>query len=152
MSTETRAKPPYLGFLNYYSQAESRGGETFRAWAARTSDADLRTTLELVAGRESEHGASVARRIGELGYDLRPRDFSGDDLGTFLASEASDLEKLRRLCGTVTGDGVEELKARAYADEVDADTRALFDRIIPEEADSVARLQAALQARETAGS
>ena len=64
-------KPSYLGLLNAIAVAESAAGEAFTEWAELTKDKRLAKTLRLVAMRESEHGLAFAKRIMELGYDVR---------------------------------------------------------------------------------
>ena len=65
-------KPSYLSLLNAVSQAESRAHTYLTAWADITPSADVRCVLLTVAAREGEHGLSFAKRINELGYNLRP--------------------------------------------------------------------------------
>ena len=65
-------KPSYLGLLNAVSLAETEAHEYLTAWAAVTPHEGVKATLLTVAAREGEHGMSFAKRINELGYNLRP--------------------------------------------------------------------------------
>src|SRR3954470_7527301 len=67
-------KPSYLGLLNAVSLAESAAHEYLTAWAAVTPHDGVKATLLTVAAREGEHGMTFAKRINELGYNLRPGD------------------------------------------------------------------------------
>jgi hypothetical protein len=64
-------KPRYLGLLNAIAIAESRAHTYLRAWAERTPSDDVRRVLKSDAAREGEDGMSFARRINELGYEVR---------------------------------------------------------------------------------
>jgi hypothetical protein len=93
---ENTGRPGALSFLNGLSLAESRAGVAFDAWADVTPDEDLARALRLVAARERSHGEVIARRIRELGFDLRIRP--DRDAAEFLARVAdpriSDDEKV----------------------------------------------------------
>ena len=69
-------KPSYLGLLNAIAVAEARAHEYLTAWAECTPSADVRGVLLTVAAREGEHGMSFAKRINELGYEVRCTDDS----------------------------------------------------------------------------
>ncbi len=78
-------KPRYLGLLNAIALAESRAHTYLCAWAEVTPSNDVRNVLRTVAAREGEHAMSFAKRIDELGYQVRPKDDSrpgqGDGVG-----------------------------------------------------------------------
>jgi hypothetical protein len=91
-------KPSYLGLLNAIANAEGDAHIYLRAWAEKTPSEDVRCVLLKVAAREGEHAMSFARRINELGYEVRRRD---DDRRAkaieIVTSDCSDLEKMRAL-------------------------------------------------------
>src|SRR6478735_3660087 len=70
-------KPSYLGLLNAIAIAEARAHEYLVVWAAATPSEDVRKVLLTVAAREGEHGMSFAKRINELGYEVRPKADAG---------------------------------------------------------------------------
>ena len=89
-------KPSYLGLLNAVSLAETAAHEYLTAWAAVTPHEGVKATLLTVAAREGEHGMSFAKRISELGYNLRPGpdDPQGRRLGMALVLRvAKDLQR-----------------------------------------------------------
>ena len=91
-------KPSYLGLLNAIAVAEAQAHEYLTAWAAVTPNADVRKVLLTVAAREGEHGMSFAKRINELGYEVRCNDDS--ELRKSMAlvtSDRSDLKKMEKL-------------------------------------------------------
>src|SRR6516164_2147260 len=70
-------KPSYLGLLNAVALAESSAHCYLREWAAVTDNPDVRQVLVKVAAREGEHAMSFAKRINELGYELREKPDEG---------------------------------------------------------------------------
>ena len=72
-----RHKPSYLGLLNAIAVAEAQAHEYLHVWADATPSEDVRKVLLTVAAREGEHGMSFAKRINELGYEVRCKDDSG---------------------------------------------------------------------------
>ena len=70
-------KPSYLGLLNRIAVGESQGHKYFSAWAASTTDPDVRCVLEKVAIREGEHGLAFTKRINELGFSVETTDDPG---------------------------------------------------------------------------
>ena len=70
-------KPSYLGLLNAIAVAESHAHEYLNIWADGTPSDDVRKVLLTVAAREGEHGMSFAKRMNELGYEVRCNDDSG---------------------------------------------------------------------------
>jgi len=91
-------KPSYLGLLNAIAVAESRAHVYLGAWADVTRSDDVRAVLRKVAAREGEHAMSFAKRINELGYDVRRRDDEDADKAIALVrSDCSDLEKMESL-------------------------------------------------------
>lgn len=131
-------KPSYLGLLNAIALNETRAYHYLEAWIATTSDPGVRDVLRTVASREGEHGMSFAKRIDELGFEVREKDDQGleDRVPVALSSDLSDLEKFERF-------GLHELeKVLCYFDDVfkdhsiDIRTGELLGRYIAEEYDS----------------
>jgi hypothetical protein len=91
-------KPSYLGLLNAIAVAESRAHEYLQAWIAVTPSPDVCAVLRTVAAREGEHGMAFAKRLDELGFQVRVKD--DDRRGRALeiaGSDCSDLEKMEAL-------------------------------------------------------
>jgi rubrerythrin len=122
-----RDKPSYLGLLNAIALAESRAHRYLMAWAASTSDDAVRQVLLTVAWREGEHGMAFAKRINELGFELRDKP---------------DLEKLEKL-------GLDRLETDVLTGfdtifrdhSIDIRTGELLGRYIAEEHDSARLLR-----------
>ena len=69
------------GLLNAIAVAEAQAHEYLIAWADVTPSPDVRQVLLTVAAREGEHGMSFAKRINELGYEVRCKDDSDLEQG-----------------------------------------------------------------------
>ena len=132
-------KPSYLGLLNAVSLAESAACEYLTAWIEVTPSADVAGVLRTVAAREGEHGAAFAKRINELGYQLRVKDDPGHAKRMKIAkSSKSDLEKMEafELQKIDTGDKP-DIFDKFFADHtIDIRTGELLGRYIAEERDS----------------
>ena len=137
-------RPSYLGLLNAIAVGEARGERLLAAWAERTADTDLAATLRLVALREREHAAAFAKRIVELGFEVRERPDADFEARLACAErEGTDLERFERLLGYGGADDPAAGLARLFDDEtIDAQTGALLGRFIAEERDSGRRLRA----------
>lgn len=138
-------KPSYLGLLNAIAVGELGGEAQFDAWAAVTTNDELRCVLRTVALREAEHARSFAKRIDELGYTVldRPDADLPRRIGIAASTELSDCEKLQRLGFTSTGDERPDVFTRFFDDTtIDPVTGALMGRYIAEERDTVRRLRA----------
>jgi hypothetical protein len=131
-------KVSYLGLLNAIALNETRAYHYLQGWIAVTPDPDVRQVLRTVAAREGEHGMSFAKRINELGFEVREKDDQGLEERVPIASspDISDLEKFERF-------GLHELeKVLCYFDDVfkdhsiDIQTGELLGRYIAEEFDS----------------
>ena len=132
-------KPSYLGLLNAIAIAEARACAYLTAWAEVTPSADVRGVLLKVAAREGEHGMSFAKRINELGYQVRDKD--DGDLASKMEiaqSACTDLEKMEAF-------GLHKLDTRDKPDlfdgffrdhSIDIQTGELLGRYIAEERDS----------------
>ena len=93
-------KPSYLGLLNAISLAESEAHEYLTAWAAVTPHEGVKATLLTVAAREGEHGMAFAKRINELGYNLRPGPDDpkrAERMSIACSTEISDYDKMHAL-------------------------------------------------------
>jgi rubrerythrin len=145
-------KPSYLGLLNAIAVAESRAHTYLTAWIKVTPDPDVRSVLATVAAREGEHGMSFAKRINELGFEVRAKEDPGEAERLAVASsDIPDLEKLARL-------GLDRIEADVlnvfddvFKDHtIDIRTGELLGRYIAEERDTLRLLQGCqrqLQAR-----
>jgi rubrerythrin len=138
--------PSYVKVLNAIVGGERRGHALFDAWAATTSDAELRHTLTTVAIRECEHAAAFTKRLCELGYEVK--DEPAGDFASRLAtlrSNASDVEKFESVFGYGRERRDEGLGSIFDDRTIDPRTGALLGRFIAEERDSRRRLQAAYE-------
>jgi rubrerythrin len=138
------AKPSYLGLLNAISLAESRAHAYLLVWAEKTPSDDVRNVLLKVAAREGEHGMSFAKRINELGYQLREKpDANAEKLMEIAAADCSDLEKMERLqLHTLdTGDQPDIFDSFFADHSIDIETGALLGRYIAEERDTARLLR-----------
>ncbi len=132
------AKPSYIGLLNAIAVGEAEAECYLGAWAASTPRDDVRSVLSTIALREGEHAKAFAKRMCELGYDVRPK---GDPLASgrmaiAASTELSDKEKFERLGLGRSEDGP-DVFARMFDDTtIDIQTGALLGRYIAEERDS----------------
>ena len=131
------SKPTYLGLLNALSVAETAAEPIFSGWADRTNDAELEQTLRFVAMREGEHGVAFAKRMLELGYEVRtPETNSAAKSVKIACSKKSDLEKFKAL-GFGKGPGKTDVFDGMFADKnIDPITGGLLGRYIAEERDT----------------
>jgi rubrerythrin len=137
-------KPSYLGLLNAIAVAETDAHEYLEAWIAVTPSAEVGAVLRTVAAREGEHGMSFAKRIDELGYQVRRRDNPEHAKRLEIAgSECSDLQKMKAL-------GLHRLDTEERPDifdgvfrdhSIDIRTGELLGRYIAEERDSARLLR-----------
>ena len=147
-------KPSYLGLLNAIAVAEARAHEYLTAWAECTPSADVRRVLLTVAAREGEHGMSFAKRINELGYEVRGTDDS--DLQKSMAlvtSDRSDLKKMEKLkLHTLDTRDKPDIFDGLFKDHsIDIRTGELLGRYIAEERDSARLLRSCYEQLAAAG-
>ncbi len=131
------AKPTYLGLLNAISVAETAAEPIFTTWADSTKDKKLAQTLRFVAMREGEHGVAFAKRMLELGYEVRRPASAGENPAVKIAgSNKTDLQKFRALkFGKVSGKA--DVFDNMFADKnIDPITGGLLGRYIAEERDT----------------
>ena len=140
--------PSYLGLLNAISQAEWTGYRWFTAWMEKTPSDDVRAVLRTVAAREGEHALAFAKRINELGYEVKPKDDpKGAELLAIAASDRSDMEKFEALGLCDLGDTILTFFDTVFSDHsIDIRTGELLGRYVAEEHDT-ARLFAACYAQ-----
>jgi hypothetical protein len=147
-------KPTYLGLLNAISLVESRAHAYLTAWADVTPNPAVAAVLRTVAAREGEHGMSFAKRINELGFQLKPNDDPGHQTQLDVArSPRSDLEKMDQL-GVLrfcTDDGRDVFDGFFEDHSIDIRTGELLGRYIAEERDSLRLLAACRAELEAAG-
>lgn len=132
------ARPSYLAKLNQLAITEGRAYDFYLAWAAASSDQELREVMKFVAIREIEHSWALKKRIRELGYEFEDGPCAlCDEWHALFASNASDIEKFRGF-GFRSPD---ELPLDDFADlfddiTLDRETGALLGRFVAEERDS----------------
>ncbi len=132
-------KPTYLGLLNAIANAEGNAHSYLCAWAEVTPSDDVRAVLRKVAAREGEHAMSFARRINELGYDVRPKGAEENAKAIALVtSDCSDLEKMEalKLHRLDRGDEPDIFDDFFRDHSIDIATGELLGRYIAEERDT----------------
>ncbi len=137
-------KPTYLGMLNAIALVETRAHAYLSAWADATPSPEVRSVLLTVAAREGEHGMSFAKRINELGFEVRHTDEPSFERQMEIArSGMSDLDKIEAL-GLLKfcTDGEPDIFDGFFADHsIDIRTGELLGRYIAEERDTLRLLQ-----------
>jgi rubrerythrin len=138
------AKPSYLGLLNAIALAECRAHAYLTVWAEKTPSADVRKVLLTVAAREGEHGMSFAKRINELGYEVRQKDdANAEKVMAIASSDLSDLEKMQelKLHELDTGSAPDIFDDFFKDHSIDIRTGELLGRYIAEERDTARLLR-----------
>lgn len=138
-------KPTFLGMLNAIAVAETQAEHYLLAWADTTDNPDLAEVLRFVAMREGEHGKAFAKRMLELGYEVRWPDSSpdADKKMACATSELTDLEKCEALDAGGEPPATDVFDTMFIDKTIDPVTGGLLGRYIAEERDSVRRLHAA---------
>jgi hypothetical protein len=138
-------KPSYLGLLNAIAVAESNAHEYLEAWIAVTPSPEVCAVLRTVAAREGEHGMSFAKRINELGYDVRRKADPGHKkrLETAGATDCTDLQKMKALGLHRLDSGDQpDIFDKFFSDHtIDIRTGELLGRYIAEERDTARLLR-----------
>jgi rubrerythrin len=137
-------KPSYLGLLNAISNAESQAHAYLSVWADKTPSDEVRNVLRTVAAREGEHGMTFAKRINELGFQLRVKeDAKFEEKMALVAADCSDIEKMERLRlhKLDTGDKPDIFDDFFKDHTIDIRTGELLGRYIAEERDSARLLR-----------
>ncbi len=136
-------KPSYLGMLNAIAVGEQRAYEYLSAWSDVTPDSNVRRVLQTIALREGEHAMAFAKRINELGFQVRD-DGPGEDFRqrlAMVASDKSDLEKMHALGYNFDAPpkpaDEPDVLANLFRDRtIDIQTGELLGRYIAEERDT----------------
>ena len=136
-------------FVNAIAVAEAQAHDYLVVWADATPSPDVRKVLLTVAAREGEHGMSFAKRINELGYEVRGKDDS--ELQKSMALVKSDRSGpqedgeagLHRLD---TGDQPDVFDGLFKDHSIDIRTGELLGRYIAEERDTAATVAKLLRA------
>lgn len=137
------SKPTYLGLLNALAVAETAAEPLFLAWADTTKDKRLAKTLRFVAMREGEHGKAFAKRMLELGYEVRPSDSTRAEKAVATAgSDKTDMQKFRALKLGKPSGKTDVFDTMFNDKTIDPITGGLLGRYIAEERDSTRRLAA----------
>ena len=135
-------KPSYLGLLNAIAVNEAHAHRYLQVWIDTTTDPEVEAVLRTVAWREGEHGMSFAKRINELGFEVRDRDDLGlADRLAVAGSDRSDLEKMEYF-GQDRLDEVLDAFDNIFKDHtIDIRTGELLGRYIAEEFDTARLLR-----------
>jgi hypothetical protein len=136
-------KPSYLGLLNVIAVNEARAHRYLQVWIDKTTDPDVKAVLRTVAWREGEHGMSFAKRINQLGYEVRAKDdpVGLEERAGVAGSDLSDLEKMERF-GLHRLDEVLCAFDDIFKDHtIDIATGELLGRYVAEEFDSARLLR-----------
>jgi len=135
-------KPSYLGLLNAIAVNEANAHRYLTVWIDTTSDPDVKAVLRTVSWREGEHGMSFAKRINELGYEVRPRDdLNVQERIEVAGSDLSDLEKMERFGLNCLDDVLCAFDDVFKDHSIDIETGALLGRYIAEEFDTARLLR-----------
>ena len=135
-------KPSYLGLLNAIAVNEARAHQYLQVWIDKTTDPEVEAVLRTVAWREGEHGMSFAKRVNELGFELRDRDdLNLADRLAVAGSDLSDLEKMEYF-GQDRLDEVLGAFDNIFQDHtIDIRTGELLGRYVAEEFDTARLLR-----------
>lgn len=141
----TTTKPSYLGLLNAIAVGEAAAEPLFNAWAATTPDESLAKSLRCVGMREGEHAKAFAKRMLELGFEVRYPDPAGpepEQLALAGSTDCSDVAKFEAL-GFGRGQSETDVFDPMFSDKtIDPITGGLLGRYIAEERDSTRLLAA----------
>lgn len=130
-------KPSYLGLLNAIAVAEAAAEDYLTCWADTTDRDDVAGVLRTVALREGEHAKAFAKRICELGFDLRPAEADPGPLDVAASTTLTDREKFEKLgLGEDRGDEPDVFTGMFADQSIDIQTGGLLGRYIAEERDS----------------
>lgn len=129
--------PSYLGLLNAIAVAETEAERFLLGWANVTSNPEVEEALRFVAMREGEHGKAFAKRMLELGYEVRwPSSADSDAKFAMACSTLSDIEKFE-VFGVGRKPGGPDVFDRMFENkDLDPVTGGLLGRYIAEERDS----------------
>jgi rubrerythrin len=147
-------KPSYLGLLNAIAVAEARAHEYLTAWIEVTPSPEVCAVLRTVAAREGEHGMAFAKRLDELGFQVRVKD-DPEQAGRMeiARSDRTDLEKMKAfgLHKLDTGDKPDVFDDFFKDHSIDIPTGELLGRYIAEERDTARLLRGCYEQLKAAG-
>ncbi len=131
------AQPSYLGLLNAIAVGETEAERFLLGWANVTPNPEVEKALRFVAMREGEHGKAFAKRMLELGYEVRwPSSEASDAKFAMACSSLSDVEKFEAF-GVGRPPGGPDVFDRMFENkDLDPITGGLLGRYIAEERDS----------------
>ncbi len=131
-------KPTFLDLLNALAVAETAAEPLFLAWADTTKDKRLAKTLRFVAMREGEHGKAFAKRMLELGYEVRWPDTPSSEKALDVAASTSktDPQKFRAFKLGKPSPKIDVFDGMFNDKTIDPITGGLLGRYIAEERDS----------------
>ena len=133
------SKPTFLGLLNALAVGETAAEPLLLMWAETTKDKRLAKTLRFVAMREGEHGKAFAKRMLELGYEVRWPDHSDrakKSLATAASTSKTDLQKFRSFKLGKPSPKIDVFDNMFNDKTIDPITGGLLGRYIAEERDS----------------
>tara|TARA_B110000008_G_scaffold228468_1_gene230564 strand:+ start:1141 stop:1626 length:486 start_codon:yes stop_codon:yes gene_type:complete len=129
--------PTYISLLNAISVTETSAGEIFENWADSVTDKKLEKTLRLIEMREKEHGIAFAKRMLELGYEVRPDGSDPlEELRKIASSNRSELSKLKALKYNKAPASPDIFDGMFSDKTIDPVTGGLLGRYIAEERDT----------------
>ena len=135
-------KPSYLGLLNAIAVNEARAHRYLLAWIDATDDPAVQAVLRTVAWREGEHGMSFAKRINELGYEVREKDDGGlAEQMAVAGSDMGDIEKMERFGLDRLDDLLRGFDTVFSDHSIDIRTGELMGRYVAEEFDTARLLK-----------
>ena len=131
-------KPTFLDLLNALAVAETAAEPLFLAWADTTKDKRLAKTLRFVAMREGEHGKAFAKRMLELGYEVRWPDTPSSEkaLDVAASTNKTDPQKFRAFKLGKPSPKIDVFDGMFNDKTIDPITGGLLGRYIAEERDS----------------
>lgn len=147
--------PSFLGLLNAIAVGETEAERFLLGWANVTGNPEVEKALRFVAMREGEHGKAFAKRMLELGHEVRWPAAKGSDAKFAMAcSSMSDTEKFDAFSVGKAPGGPDVFDRMFENKDLDPVTGGLLGRYIAEERDSgrvlhEARLCAATIAEQT---
>ncbi|MCP5026685.1 MAG: hypothetical protein GY929_10420 [Actinomycetia bacterium] len=136
-----KKKPSYIGLLNAIAVGEGRAHRYLDAWAQTTVDEEVAQTVRFIALREGEHAMAFAKRMSELGFDVRDGDPNEERAAMRAArsQKLSDQKKFEHFGLDRVGAG-DDIFTSMFADQsIDPQTGGLLGRYIAEERDSLRR-------------
>jgi len=136
-SATKKVDPSFLGLLNTIAVAETEAERFLLGWANVTDSPEVEKALRFVAMREGEHGKAFAKRMLELGYEVRwPASKVSDAKFAMACSSMSDVEKFD-VFNVGRAPGGPDVFDRMFENkDLDPVTGGLLGRYIAEERDS----------------